>query len=36
MADALGVNDKRFVPIIDPASFEQPCKPGKVTFEVFA
>lgn len=35
LADALGVNDKRFVPIMDRASFNRACKPGKVVLEVW-
>lgn len=35
LADALGVNDKRFVPIMDETSFNEPCKPGKVVLEVW-
>ncbi|NQX93438.1 MAG: RusA family crossover junction endodeoxyribonuclease [Erythrobacter sp.] len=35
IADALGVNDKRFVPIMDRASFNRPSKPGRVVLEVW-
>lgn len=35
LADALKVNDKRFVPIMDADSFCEPEKPGKVTVEVW-
>ena len=34
IADGLGVNDKRFIPILDTASFLPPCKPGSVVVEV--
>ena len=30
IADGLGVNDKRFVPIMDASSFHPPEKPGRV------
>lgn len=35
LADALGVNDKRFVPIMDADSFQKPCKPGCVVVELW-
>lgn len=35
LADALKVNDKRFVPVIDADSFQEPCKPGCVLVEVW-
>jgi len=34
IADALGVNDKRFVPEMDFTSFKRPKKPGSVVVEI--